>query len=77
MNLLVDDEDKARLNRERVANGYGNEGYDLECGSMKGAENAPEPSWAQIQGVLGLAFMGIPRPPDEIESKWVKQNEMR
>ncbi len=28
MNLLVDDEDKARLNRERVAEGYGNEGYD-------------------------------------------------
>ena len=28
-NLLVDNIDKARLNRERVSKGYGNEGYDF------------------------------------------------
>ena len=58
MNLLVDDEEKARLNRERVAMGYGNKGYDLECGSMKGAENAPEPSWDAFYGITGAMTKG-------------------
>ena len=29
--LLVDDIDKARLNRERVSKGYGNKGYNLSA----------------------------------------------
>ena len=43
--LLVDNTEKARQNRERVAKGYSNGGYDAECNSMRGVENVPEPSW--------------------------------
>ncbi len=53
MNLLVDDEEKARLNRERVAKGYGNKGYDLASFSMKGVDNLPEPSWDAFYGITG------------------------
>ena len=58
MNLLVDDEDKARQNRERVANGYGNEGYDSASFSMKGVENVPEPSWDAFSGITGAMTKG-------------------
>ncbi len=53
MNLLVDDLEKARLNRERVANGYGNEGYDFASFSMKGTDNLPEPSWGAAYSIFG------------------------
>ena len=65
MNLLVDDEEKARLNRERVAMGYGNRGYDLASCSMKGVENTPEPSWDALYGVTGGATTKWRRLPLE------------
>ncbi len=58
MNLLVDDEDKARLNRERVANGYGNKGYDSASFSMRGVDNVPEPSWDAFYGITGAMTKG-------------------
>ena len=58
MNLLVDDEEKARLNRERVSKGYGNAGYDLASFSMKGVENLPEPSWDAFYGITGAMTKG-------------------
>ena len=58
MNLLVDDEDKARLNRERISMGYGNEGYDLASFSMKGVDNLPEPSWDAFYGITGAMTKG-------------------
>ena len=58
MNLLVDDEARARLNRERVSMGYGNEGYDLASFSMKGVENLPEPSWDAFYGITGAMTKG-------------------
>ena len=58
MNLLVDDEDKARLNRERVAKGYGNKGYDSASFSMKGVDNLPEPSWDAFYAITGAMTKG-------------------
>ena len=58
MNLLVDDVEKARLNRERVAMGYGNKGYDLASFSMRGTENLPEPSWDAFYGITGAMTKG-------------------
>ena len=53
MNLLVDDEEKARQNRERVSMGYGNKGYDSASFSMRGVENLPEPSWDASYSIFG------------------------
>ena len=62
MNLLVDDERKARLNRQRVANGYCNEGYDLESNSERGMDILSEPSWNIVSNVMSGA-MGPPHEP--------------
>lgn len=43
--ILVDDPEKARRNRERVALGLGNSGYDSELNSMKNVDNPREPSF--------------------------------
>ncbi len=65
MNLLVDDENKARLNRERVSSGYGNAGYDSASFSMKGVDNVPEPSWGAFYGITGAMMKGWRcLPPD-------------
>ncbi len=65
MNLLVDDLEKARLNRERVAMGYGNKGYDSASFSMKGVDNLPEPSWDAFYGITGAMTKGWRLlPPD-------------
>lgn len=67
MNLLVDDEEKARLNRERVAMGYGNKGYDSASFSMKDTENVPEPSWDAAYSIFGGFSKGWRFLPPERE----------
>ena len=43
-NLLVDDAERARQNRERVAAGYCNKGYDIEAASMRNSPLYREPN---------------------------------
>ncbi len=58
MNLLVDDLERARLNRERVANGYGNKGYvngyQYSYGhwNRKTSEGTSRPTTGILRGAL-------------------------
>ena len=63
MNLLVDDLEKARQNRQRVTHGYCNPGYDTELNSMRNVQ-AIEPSFKE-GFALGFDWLkwSIPRTP--------------
>jgi len=66
MNLLCDDLERARANRERVAQGHGNKFYDNQKGIIEGWEHGRIPpkglivdnvSYAPIVGMGGLSWL--------------------